>query len=218
MSSKNPKNEKVFKLLVIGDFAVGKSSLISRYVNNKFEINIMGTAGLDLKKKVITINDEQVKICIFDTAGQERFRYIAKNQINNADGILIIYDVTDRKSFNGAIKWLESIKKEKNDDLKIINNYIIMIGNKIDLNQNIQVNKEEASKIAENFNVSFFETSAKDNINVQESFEKIIYDLYNKAKEEEKKEKEKEENEKKNNYYNNNKREKPEGCCSYVAS
>ena len=156
MSSKNTqsKNKKQFKLSVIGDFAVGKSSLISRYVNNKFEINIMGTAGLDIKKKVININDEQVKICIFDTAGQERFRYIAKNQMKNADGILIIYDVTDRKSFNGAIKWLESIKNEKNE-LKFRTNCVV-IGNKIDLNQNIQVSKEEALKIAENFNASFF--------------------------------------------------------------
>jgi len=213
MSSKNTqsKNEKQFKLSVIGDFAVGKSSLISRYVNNKFEINIMGTAGLDIKKKVININDEQVKICIFDTAGQERFRYIAKNQMKNADGILIIYDVTDRKSFNGAIKWLESIKNEKNE-LKFGTNCVV-IGNKIDLNQNIQVSKEEALKIAENFNASFFETSAKDNINVQEAFEKIIYDLYKKAIEDEKKE-----NEKKNiNNYVNNKRNNP-GCCSYVAS
>jgi len=213
MSSKNTqnKNEKQFKLSVIGDFAVGKSSLISRYVNNKFEINIMGTAGLDIKKKVITINNEQVKICIFDTAGQERFRYIAKNQMKNADGILIIYDVTDRKSFNGAIKWLESIKNEKNE-LKFGINCVV-IGNKIDLNQNIQVKKEEALKIAENFNASFFETSAKENINVQEAFEKIIYDLYKKAIEDEKKE-----NEKKNiNNYVNNKENNP-GCCSYVAS
>ena len=213
MSSKNiqNKNEKQFKLSVIGDFAVGKSSLISRYVNNKFEINIMGTAGLDIKKKVITINDEQVKICIFDTAGHERFRYIAKNQMKNADGILIIYDVTDRKSFNGAIKWLESINNEKNE-LKLGINCVV-IGNKIDLNQNIQVKTEEALKIAENFNASFFETSAKENINVQEAFEKIIYDLYKKAIEDEKKE-----NEKKNiNNYVNNKENNP-GCCSYVAS
>jgi small GTP-binding protein len=209
MSLKNTQNqnEKKFNLSVIGDFAVGKSSLINRYVNNKFEINIMGTAGLDMKKKVININNEQVKICIFDSAGQERFRYIAKNQMKDADGILIIYDVTDRKSFNCAIKWLESIKNDKNELKFGIN--CVLIGNKIDLNNNIQVKKEEVLKIIENFNVSFFETSAKENINVQEAFENIIYDLYKKTVEEEKKENEKKTDRKKTN---------PDGCCSYVAS
>ena len=209
MSLKNSQNqnEKKFNLSVIGDFAVGKSSLINRYVNNKFEINIMGTAGLDMKKKVININNEQVKICIFDSAGQERFRYIAKNQMKDADGILIIYDVTDRKSFNCAIKWLESIKKDKNELKFGIN--CVLIGNKIDLNNNIQVKKEEVLKIIENFNVSFFETSAKENINVQEAFENIIYDFYKKTIEEEKKENEKKTDRKKTN---------PDGCCSYVAS
>ena len=91
--------EKQFKLLLIGEQAVGKSSLMNRYVDNVFEVNIMGTAGLDLKKKVVEINKEKVKVYIFDTAGQERFRTIAKNQYKKADAIIIIYDVTDRKSF-----------------------------------------------------------------------------------------------------------------------
>ena len=109
-NSQNPQ-DKQYKLLLIGEQAVGKSSLLNRYVDNVFEINIMGTAGLDLKKKIIEIKGEKVKIYIFDTAGQERFRSIAKNQFSKADGILVIYDVTDRKSFEGVNMWINSIKK-----------------------------------------------------------------------------------------------------------
>ena len=98
MSKINDKNRE-YRLLLIGEQAVGKSSIMNRYVENTFEINIIGTAGLDLKKKIIEINGEQIKIYIFDSAGQERFRSIAKNQYKKADGIILIYDITDKKSF-----------------------------------------------------------------------------------------------------------------------
>ena len=112
MDAEGSSQEKQYKLLVIGEQAVGKSSLMNRYVDNVFEMNIMGTAGLDLKKKIVEIKGEKIKIFIFDTAGQERFRSIAKNQYKKADGIIVIYDVTDRKSFENVNRWLDSIKAE----------------------------------------------------------------------------------------------------------
>ena len=165
--------EKQFKLLLIGEQAVGKSSLMNRYVDNVFEVNIMGTAGLDLKKKVVEINKEKVKVYIFDTAGQERFRTIAKNQYKKADAIIIIYDVTDRKSFECVNDWINSIKSDVDPVMERL-----LIGNKIDLVNERTVSQEEGNKIAEKYSMPFIETSAKESLNVEEAFIKVINNLY----------------------------------------
>jgi small GTP-binding protein len=202
----NPKTnidshqEKQFKLLLIGEQAVGKSSLMNRYVDNVFEINIMGTAGLDLKKKIVEINNEKIKIYIFDTAGQERFRTIAKNQYKKADAIIIIYDVTDRKSFESVNDWIVSIKSDVDPVTERL-----LIGNKIDLVNERTVAQEEGVKIAEKYGMPFIETSAKESLNVKEAFLKVINTLYYK--------------EVGNNKGKENKRGKNKsgGCC-YAAS
>ena len=165
--------EKQFKLLLIGEQAVGKSSLMNRYVDNVFEVNIMGTAGLDLKKKIVEINNEKIKIYIFDTAGQERFRTIAKNQYKKADAIIIIYDVTDRKSFESVNDWIVSIKSDVDPVTERL-----LIGNKIDLVSERTVAQEEGVKIAEKYGMPFIETSAKESLNVKEAFLKVINTLY----------------------------------------
>ena len=192
--------EKQFKLLLIGEQAVGKSSLMNRYVDNVFEINIMGTAGLDLKKKIVEINKEKIKIYIFDTAGQERFRTIAKNQYKKADAIIIIYDVTDRKSFESVNDWIVSIKSDVDPVTERL-----LIGNKIDLVNERTVAQEEGVKIAEKYGMPFIETSAKESLNVKEAFLKVINTLYYK--------------EVGNNKGKENKRgqNKSGGCC-YAAS
>ena len=192
--------EKQFKLLLIGEQAVGKSSLMNRYVDNVFEINIMGTAGLDLKKKIVEINKEKIKIYIFDTAGQERFRTIAKNQYKKADAIIIIYDVTDRKSFESVNDWIVSIKSDVDPVTERL-----LIGNKIDLVNERTVAQEEGVKIAEKYGMPFIETSAKESLNVKEAFLKVINTLYYK--------------EVGNNKGKENKRGKNKsgGCC-YAAS
>jgi small GTP-binding protein len=169
--------EKQFKLLLIGEQAVGKSSLMNRYVDNVFEVNIMGTAGLDLKKKVVEINKEKVKVYIFDTAGQERFRTIAKNQYKKADAIIIIYDVTDRKSFECVNDWINSIKSDVDPVMERL-----LIGNKIDLVNERTVSQKEGNKIAEKYAMPFIETSAKESLNVEEAFIKVINNLYYKDK------------------------------------
>ena len=173
---------------------------MNRYVDNVFEINIMGTAGLDLKKKIVEINNEKIKIYIFDTAGQERFRTIAKNQYKKADAIIIIYDVTDRKSFESVNDWIVSIKSDVDPVTERL-----LIGNKIDLVSERTVAQEEGVKIAEKYGMPFIETSAKESLNVKEAFLKVINTLYNK--------------EVGNNKGKENKRGKNKsgGCC-YAAS
>ena len=183
MENSQQSHENQYKLLLIGEQAVGKSSLLNRYVDNVFEVNIMGTAGLDLKKKIIEINGEKIKIFIFDTAGQERFRSIAQNQYSKADGILIIYDVTDRKSFEGVNGWVNSIKKELEGGTDCL-----LIGNKIDLASSRVVSLKEGECLAKQYNVPFIETSAKESVNVKDAFMKVINSIYQKNLESRKKE------------------------------
>ena len=202
MDAEGSSQEKQYKLLLIGEQAVGKSSLMNRYVDNVFEMNIMGTAGLDLKKKIVEIKGEKIKIFIFDTAGQERFRSIAKNQYKKADGIIVIYDVTDRKSFENVNRWLDSIKAEIEGGTESL-----LIGNKIDLVSERVVSQKEGEDIAKRKNIPFIETSAKESLNVKDAFLKVINSLYQRDLNKKNKG-----NEGKKNKSNNS------GGCCYAAS
>ena len=202
MDAEGSSQEKQYKLLLIGEQAVGKSSLMNRYVDNVFEMNIMGTAGLDLKKKIVEIKGEKIKIFIFDTAGQERFRSIAKNQYKKADGIIVIYDVTDRKSFENVKRWLDSIKAEIEGGTESL-----LIGNKIDLVSERVVSQKEGEDIAKSKNIPFIETSAKESLNVKDAFLKVINSLYQRDLNKKNK----------GNEGKKNKSNKSGGCC-YAAS
>ena len=202
MDAEGSSQEKQYKLLLIGEQAVGKSSLMNRYVDNVFEMNIMGTAGLDLKKKIVEIKGEKIKIFIFDTAGQERFRSIAKNQYKKADGIIVIYDVTDRKSFENVNRWLDSIKAEIEGGTESL-----LIGNKIDLVSERVVSHKEGEDIAKSKNIPFIETSAKESLNVKDAFLKVINSLYQRDLNKKNK----------GNEGKKNKSNKSGGCC-YAAS
>jgi small GTP-binding protein len=194
------EDEQVYKLLLLGEQAVGKSSLLNRYVDDVFEVNIMGTAGLDLKKKTLNINGDSVKVLIFDSAGHERFRSIAKNQFSKADGIVIVYDITDKKTFEAVNMWFNLSNKEMTKE-----NECLFIGNKIDLEEQREVTFNEGNELAKKYNVAFIETSAKESLNVKEAFLKVINTLYYK--------------EVGNNKGKENKRGKNKsgGCC-YAAS
>ena len=167
---------KKFNLLLLGDQAVGKTSLLDRYIESVFK-EVAGTAGLDIRQKIIEINGEQIKLTLYDSAGHSKFRNVALKQVNNADGLLIVYDVTDLNSFDGAKKWLESCYS------KLSNSRVyILLGNKIDLTDQISVQREEAEAIASQYGAIFYETSAKTGDNVDAAFSKAVNVLYNKKK------------------------------------
>ena len=112
---KNEKNEEIqMKFLLIGEQAVGKSSLINQYIEGKFEENLLCAGGLDLKKKIDNINEKLIKLMIYDSAGHERFRTLSKNQINSSKGILIVYDVTEKESFEALNFRMKSFKENAN--------------------------------------------------------------------------------------------------------
>ncbi len=173
MEAKKP--EMSIKLLLLGDQAVGKSSLILRYADNEFNLNIMGTAGVDLKRKNVKINNENVKVNIYDTAGHERFKQIAKSQYKGTEGIIIIYDVTDKKSFDNVSIWMNHIKENSDTGVEIM-----LVGNKIDRTSERQVQTEDGLALSQKYGVNFMETSAKTGDNVDSTFLKLIQIIYNK--------------------------------------
>jgi len=171
------KKHMQVKLLLLGDMAVGKTSLMMRLTDDEFNLNIIGTAGIDLKKKTLNIEGEDVKVLIYDTAGHERFRLIAKSQYKGSNGIVLIYDITDRKTFDNVSKWMEDIKE--NIDNKV---EVMLVGNKIDKTNDRLVKSEEGQALGEKFGVTFFETSAKTGEGVNSAFLNIVKNIYHKIK------------------------------------
>ena len=155
--------EKI-KIFTLGNTTVGKSSFIIRFIGDCFSENYVPTTGIDNQTKIIKMdNGKTYTIIFFDTAGQERYNSIAVNSIKNADGILLMYDITNKITFDSIPKWMKSIKEHKEQDFPII-----LIGNKIDLEIKRKVSTFEGEELAKNYELCFYETSIKDDIKVQE--------------------------------------------------
>ena len=177
MDKKNSQNKVDIKIITLGDSHVGKSSLIVKYIDNKFSNAYMSTIGFDLKHKQINLKDgTDAKIMIYDTAGQERFKSVAANYIKKANGILLVYDIADHTTFENIGVWMESITEEKGDKLPIV-----LVGNKADLEDERQVSYKEGKDLAENKGFHFYETSCKNGSNVTECFLDLAELVYEKS-------------------------------------
>jgi len=159
--------DHLFKLLIIGDSGVGKSSLLVRFADNHFSGNYITTIGVDFKIRTIEIQGERVKLQIWDTAGQERFRTITSTYYRGTHGVIVVYDVTSGESFANVKRWLHEI--DQNCD--VVNR--ILVGNKNDDPDRKVVLTEDARRFADQMGIELFETSAKDNINVEEMFRAV---------------------------------------------
>ena len=164
------ETDLVYKILLLGDSEVGKSCFLMRYADNVFVDNYITTIGLDYKLKYIQLDSgEIIKVQLWDTAGQDRYRTIAKNYYKGSHGILLLYDVTKTNSFENIREWIRDIREEVYE--KAI---IFLIGNKIDKKEDRKIQTEQGAKLAEEFNLPFFEASAKSGENVDEIF-KALY-------------------------------------------
>ena len=164
--------EKLFKILLLGDSSVGKSSLFLSFMDKSWNETFVPTIGVDFKIKTINVNNMNIKFQVWDTAGQERFRTIISSYYKGAHGILLVYDITLKESFESLNDWLNEIKK--NTSKNIVK---VLIGNKIDLNDKRIISFDEAKEFADNNNMKYIETSAKTSTNVDQAFGLIGVEL-----------------------------------------
>ena len=161
----------VYKVLLLGDSTVGKTCFLLRYCDKTFQEAHLSTIGLDYRLKSMTLQSgKNIKLQIWDTAGQDRFRAITKNYYKGANGIILIYDVTNRQSYENVKNWITQIREEANPNV-----VIYLAGNKVDVSEEQKVVKtEDGKKIADEFNLPFYETSAKNGVNINKIFEELV--------------------------------------------
>ena len=178
MAGQDPKLQKdaadqnfdyMFKLLLIGSSAVGKTSFLIRYAEDSFTSAFVSTVGIDFKVKTVFRHDKRVKLQIWDTAGQERYRTITRAYYRGAMGFILVYDITNEESFNAVQDWITQIK-----NYSIENAQVILVGNKCDMEEERVISTERGKQLADQLGVQFFETSAKENVNIKVVFEQLV--------------------------------------------
>ena len=162
-------NGKSYTIMTLGESTVGKTSYIEKYVDNKFK-NFLPTIGYNVCSKYFySSNGEKTRIIFEDTSGQERYNSLAFNIIKKVHGIILMYDITKKETFDTIRKWWKNILDHKDKDFPVI-----LVGNKCDLEDKRQVKKEEGENIAKELGIKFIETSNKNGINIKESARELI--------------------------------------------
>ncbi|XP_053388141.1 ras-related protein Rab-8A-like isoform X2 [Mercenaria mercenaria] len=162
----------LFKLLLIGDSGVGKTCVLFRFSEDAFNATFISTIGIDFKIRTIELDGKKIKLQIWDTAGQERFRTITTAYYRGAMGIMLVYDITNEKSFDNIRNWIRNIEEHASRDVEKM-----ILGNKCDMNDKRQVSKEKGEQLAIEHGIKFMETSAKASINVEEAFFTLARDI-----------------------------------------
>jgi len=165
----------LFKFIIIGDAATGKSCLLHRFIDNKFKENSAHTIGVEFGSKIIEVGGQRIKLQVWDTAGQERFRSVTRSYYRGAAGTILVYDITNRESYNHVSSWLNDARALANPDISIV-----LVGNKIDLASEREVTFLEASRFAQENDLMFLETSALTGEGVGEVFLKCARNILTK--------------------------------------
>ncbi|KAK0395505.1 hypothetical protein QR680_001314 [Steinernema hermaphroditum] len=168
----------MFKLLIIGNSSVGKTSFLFRYCDDSFTSAFVSTVGIDFKVKTVFRGDKRVKLQIWDTAGQERYRTITTAYYRGAMGFILMYDITNEESFNSVQDWCTQIKTYSWENAQVV-----LVGNKCDMEDERVISLDRGRQLADQLGLEFFETSAKENINVKAVFEKLVEIICNKMAE-----------------------------------
>ncbi|XP_065920405.1 ras-related protein Rab-13-like [Dysidea avara] len=180
--STNSRYDYLFKVLLCGDSGVGKTSMLYRQVSDKMNDAYTATIGVDFKLTTLEMKGHKIKLQIWDTAGQERFKALTAQYYRRAQGILLVYDITNEQSFENTTNWLRMIQENSTSDLKLM-----LIGNKIDNEQKRKVTTHQGQQLAKDYGLNFIETSALSSENISEAFttltESILIHMQGKYKE-----------------------------------
>jgi Ras-related protein Rab-8A len=160
---------QIIRLLTLGDSGAGKSSLLLRYTQNEFNVEYMPTIGIDFRLKTVEVKGKTVKVQVWDTAGQERFRTITHNYYRGAHGIALVYDITSKASFDNIRKWIADVQSYAESHVNIV-----LIGNKCDLQDQRVIDTEQGRAVAKEYDIDFYEASAKTDLNVREAFDGLV--------------------------------------------
>ncbi|CAG2175166.1 unnamed protein product [Oppiella nova] len=166
----------LFKLLLIGDSGVGKTCILFRLTEDAFSTTSISTIGIDFKVRTIELDGKKIKLQIWDTAGQERCRVIPTAYYRGATGVMLVYDVTNDKSFANINNWIRDIEEHASSDVETM-----ILGNKSDVNDRRQVSRETGQQLATEYGIKFMETSAKASVNVEEAFFALAKDIKTKT-------------------------------------
>ncbi|KAL8167452.1 hypothetical protein V2J09_008951 [Rumex salicifolius] len=168
------KVDYVFKVVLIGDSAVGKSQILARFARDEFSFDSKATIGVEFQTRTLLIDNKSVKAQIWDTAGQERYRAVTSAYYRGAVGAMLIYDITKRQTFEHIPRWLEELRSHADKNI-----VIMLIGNKTDLQDQRAVATEDAMEFAENEGLFFLETSALEATNVENAFTTVLTEIFN---------------------------------------
>ena len=175
MSQNNDEENLSFKLITLGNAGVGKTSILQRYLYDKFNINSESTIGIELSyKEIISENNESVTLKIIDTCGQEKYRSLSKSYFKNTDGVLFVFDLSNNESFKEITDWIKLFNENHNGKEKVPK---CLVGSKCDLEK--KVTDDKIKEVSQKYNLHYYETSAKDNFNINKLFEdmsKILYE------------------------------------------
>ena len=208
MADLDAEYDYLFKLILVGDSYVGKTNILSKYIKDEFNLNTKSTVGVEFGTKILKIEDKIIKAQIWDTAGQERYKSITSTYYKGAKGAFIVYDITNRLTFESVDKWIQDLNLNSDKNITLL-----LIGNKKDLADKREVTTEEGEEKAKSFGLAFLETSALTEKNIYKIYDYIIKEVFTKIN-----------NKKKNSgeidYINigknieiNNQTEKKNKCC-----
>jgi small GTP-binding protein len=165
----------MFKLLIVGESGVGKTCILLRFADDSFEDTFLSTIGVDFKVKEILVENKKVKLQIWDSAGQERFRNITMSYYRNCSGIIVVYDVTSHDTFEKVTEWISEVRRY------VPTVPLVVVGNKCDLVDKRRVTYEEGQELAKSLGLILLETSAKTNQNIEDAFQQVAVQLIKEA-------------------------------------
>ena len=173
--SNDPDYDYLYKLIIVGDSFVGKTNIMSQYIRKEFSLNTKSTVGVEFGAKIIKIENKMIKAQIWDTAGEERYRSVTNAYYKGAKGAFVVYDITNKLSFESVEKWIQDLKINSDHNITLL-----LIGNKKDLEDKREVLKEDGEEKAKTFGLGFIETSACTGENIDKAFEIMLKEVFNK--------------------------------------